>query len=126
MNYDEWEKRLPRDVTGDSLWKIEAYRLGLFAGYLAWRLARARMLVETTTNEASYVDGSKLLNDIIRSYPLLTEPRVLLAAALVRMNRIDGAIEQLTVATKLASTTLDRGYTMKPSKIARVSPSTRS
>jgi hypothetical protein len=27
---------VPPDVTGDTLWKIEAYRLGLFAGYLAW------------------------------------------------------------------------------------------
>jgi four helix bundle protein len=36
VNYAEWEQGLPSDVTGDTLWKIEAYRLGLFAGYLAW------------------------------------------------------------------------------------------
>ena len=52
MNYDEWEKGLPRDVTGDTLWKIEAYRLGLFAGYLAWedasKLVRDRRTLELT------------------------------------------------------------------------------
>ena len=52
MNYAEWEKGLPRDVTGDTLWKIEAYRLGLFAGYLAWedvsKLVRDRRTLEST------------------------------------------------------------------------------
>jgi four helix bundle protein len=52
VNYDEWEKGLPRDVTGDTLWKIEAYRLGLFAGYLAWedvsKLVRDRRTLELT------------------------------------------------------------------------------
>ena len=52
MNYAEWEKGLPRDVTGDTLWKIEAYRLGLFAGYLAWedvsKLVRDRRTLELT------------------------------------------------------------------------------
>lgn len=50
MNYAEWEKGLPADVTGDTLWKIEAYRLGLFAGYLAWedvsKLVRDRRTLE--------------------------------------------------------------------------------
>ena len=52
MNYAEWEKGLPPDVTGDTLWKIEAYRLGLFAGYLAWedvsKLVRDRRTLELT------------------------------------------------------------------------------
>ena len=36
MNYDEWERSVPREITGDSLWKMEAYRLGLFAGDVGW------------------------------------------------------------------------------------------
>jgi four helix bundle protein len=36
MNYDEWERSVPQEITGDSLWKMEAYRLGLFAGDVGW------------------------------------------------------------------------------------------
>jgi len=36
MNYDEWERSVPQELTGDSLWKMEAYRLGLFAGDVGW------------------------------------------------------------------------------------------
>ena len=31
MNYEEWEKSVSAEITNDSLWTIEAYRLGLFA-----------------------------------------------------------------------------------------------
>jgi hypothetical protein len=30
MNYEEWERSVPQEITDDSLWKMEAYRLGLF------------------------------------------------------------------------------------------------
>jgi four helix bundle protein len=36
MNYEEWLKSVPREITGDSLWKMEAYRLALFAADLGW------------------------------------------------------------------------------------------
>jgi len=36
MNYEEWEKSVPEEIKGDSLWKIEAYRLALFAADLGW------------------------------------------------------------------------------------------
>lgn len=36
MNYGEWEKTIPDDITGDSLWKVEAYRLSLFLSDLGW------------------------------------------------------------------------------------------
>lgn len=36
MNYQEWESSVPATITGDSLWKMEVYRLSLFAGDLAW------------------------------------------------------------------------------------------
>ena len=43
MNYQEWEKSVPATITADSLWKMEAYRLSLFAGDLAWEDATKLM-----------------------------------------------------------------------------------
>ena len=37
MNYADWLKTVPADLTDDSLWKVQAYRLALFAADLAWR-----------------------------------------------------------------------------------------
>jgi len=36
MNYDEWAASVPAEITGDSLWKMEAYRLALFAADIGW------------------------------------------------------------------------------------------
>ena len=36
MNFEEWLKSVPAEITGDSLWKMEAYRLALFAADLGW------------------------------------------------------------------------------------------
>jgi hypothetical protein len=36
MNYDEWVKTVPVAITDDVLWKVEAYRLGLFAADIGW------------------------------------------------------------------------------------------
>lgn len=36
VNYEEWVKTVPEEITGDSLWKVEAYRLALFATELGW------------------------------------------------------------------------------------------
>jgi len=36
MNYHDWEKALPLEITSDSLWKMEAYRLGLFLSDICW------------------------------------------------------------------------------------------
>jgi four helix bundle protein len=36
MNYESWAKAVPAEITGDSLWKMEAYRLALFAADLGW------------------------------------------------------------------------------------------
>jgi hypothetical protein len=30
MNYTEWQDSVPETITADSLWKMTAYRLGLF------------------------------------------------------------------------------------------------
>ena len=36
MRFDEWITKLPKEITGDSLWKMEAYRLALFATEIRW------------------------------------------------------------------------------------------
>ncbi|MFH1908822.1 MAG: four helix bundle protein [Chloroflexota bacterium] len=36
MNFDEWVKDVPEEITGDALWKVEVYRLGLFVGDIGW------------------------------------------------------------------------------------------
>ena len=35
-SYDEWEQIVPKELTQDLLWKVEAYRLTLFASDLGW------------------------------------------------------------------------------------------
>lgn len=37
MNYKTWEERVPDNIKGDSLWKMEAYRLALFAAEIGWQ-----------------------------------------------------------------------------------------
>ncbi len=36
MTFDEWAKTVPATITGDVLWKVEAYRLALFAADVGW------------------------------------------------------------------------------------------
>ena len=43
MNYEEWEDSVSAEITNDSLWKIEAYRLGLFAAAVGWHDATKLM-----------------------------------------------------------------------------------
>jgi four helix bundle protein len=40
MNFSEWEASVPREIREDSLWMMEAYRLGLFLSDLAFLDAR--------------------------------------------------------------------------------------
>jgi len=37
MRYDEWQLDIPDEIKGDSLWKLEVYRLGLFISEIAWQ-----------------------------------------------------------------------------------------
>ena len=36
MNYQEWLQGVPKELSGDPLWKVEAYRPALFVGDLGW------------------------------------------------------------------------------------------
>lgn len=37
MNYQEWEQSVPRTITDDVLWKVQVYRLALFAAEISWQ-----------------------------------------------------------------------------------------
>lgn len=37
MNYETWVKSVPKEITGDRLWNVEAYRLALYAADLGWQ-----------------------------------------------------------------------------------------
>jgi hypothetical protein len=36
MTYEEWLASVPQELTDDPLWRMEVYRLALFASDLAW------------------------------------------------------------------------------------------
>jgi four helix bundle protein len=37
MTYQEWQSTVPIEITDDSLWKMQAYRLALFGCDIAWQ-----------------------------------------------------------------------------------------
>lgn len=53
MNYTEWLKEVPVSLTGDALWKVEAYRLALFAADISWRDATKLMADRRTIGLAN-------------------------------------------------------------------------
>jgi four helix bundle protein len=52
MRYDEWQVGVPEEIKGDSLWKLEVYRLGLFIADIAWQDALALSKNPLTRNLA--------------------------------------------------------------------------
>ncbi len=36
MNYHEWMKTVPEEITQDPLWNLDVYRLGFFIGDITW------------------------------------------------------------------------------------------
>lgn len=50
MTYEEWLATVPEAFKADALWRVEAYRLSLFAGDLGWpdvtKLMRDRRVVD--------------------------------------------------------------------------------
>ncbi|HBX65455.1 MAG: four helix bundle protein [Balneola sp.] len=37
MTFKEWENKVPKEITNDIVWKIEAYRFGLFLSDACWK-----------------------------------------------------------------------------------------
>ena len=36
MNYADWARSVPQEITDDALWRVEAYRLALFVADMGW------------------------------------------------------------------------------------------
>ncbi|HWC89134.1 MAG TPA: tetratricopeptide repeat protein, partial [Pirellulales bacterium] len=73
---------------------------------VAWRLAQARLMVLSPRTDGDYEQGALVLNDLLKLDPTSTAAHELLARALVHMKRIDGAIEQLSIAAKQDSSSV--------------------
>jgi hypothetical protein len=65
MTYKEWVAAVPRVIRDDPVWRVEAYRLALFAGDLAWHdstkllsdkrtIGMADLLNRSTAEASSY------------------------------------------------------------------------
>ena len=52
MNYLEWEASVPKEISSDSLWKVEAYRLSLFAAEIGWEDV-TKLVQDTRTRSLS-------------------------------------------------------------------------
>jgi len=52
MNYREWLSTVPCDITEDSLWNLEIYRLALFMSEIGWLDVVARSKVPLTRDLA--------------------------------------------------------------------------
>jgi tetratricopeptide (TPR) repeat protein len=68
---------------------------------LEWRLAKARLLVEYGRGEGDRNEGALLLNKILAANGDVPEAHLMLAHALLRMQKPDDAIGQLQLAWKL-------------------------
>jgi four helix bundle protein len=55
MRYEEWLQTVPGEIAGDSLWKMEAYRLALFAADLSWHDATRLAADRRTTGLADQI-----------------------------------------------------------------------
>jgi len=53
VNYSEWLNSVPSEIREDSLWKMEAYRLALFAADLGWHDVTKLMGDKRTTDLSS-------------------------------------------------------------------------
>ena len=65
MTFDDWQHDVPLEITGDVLWKMEAYRLGLFLSDLAWsdgaklaKEARTRSIADQLCRAAGNVSSN--------------------------------------------------------------------
>ncbi len=53
MNYTEWLKDVPKEITDDLLWRVSVYRLALFLSDIAWLDASALITARRTIGVAN-------------------------------------------------------------------------
>ena len=61
MNYAAWLVNVPTEITNDPIWKLEVYRLGLFAGDVGWQdvqiLAKKPMMLSVADQLHRSIDS---------------------------------------------------------------------
>lgn len=87
-----------REVMSPAVERLKAINEGKG---LEWRLAEGRMLVSCAKNEDDFAKTALVLSDLCKDYSGLPEAHVLLAQALVKMNRMEGAVEHMRLAAQL-------------------------
>ena len=70
MNYENWLKSVPGEIAGDPLWKVEAYRLALFAADLGWRDVARHYFTETERTELNRLPGPEEIAQLLQDAPL--------------------------------------------------------
>jgi len=70
MRNDEWQAGIPDEIKGDSLWKLEVYRLGLFVADIAWQhvLALSKTLLTRDLANQLYRAVCSLSANIAEGY----------------------------------------------------------
>ena len=70
MTYKEWAETVPCCIRGDAVWKLEAYRLALFAGDLAWPDVTKLMTDKRTISTADQLHRASgaISSDIAEGY----------------------------------------------------------
>lgn len=58
MNYQEWMKIVPEEITQDPLWGLEVYRLGFFIADITWDDTEALFKNPSTRNAADQIRRS--------------------------------------------------------------------
>jgi four helix bundle protein len=70
VTYDQWEQQVPRQLRKDPIWKMEAYRLGLFLSDLA-RLDAAQVLkhrIVRNNSDQLYRAASNISSNVTEGY----------------------------------------------------------
>lgn len=61
MKYAEWLINVPSEITNDPIWKLEVYRLGLFAGDIGWhdvqKLSKEKLMLSVADQLHRSIDS---------------------------------------------------------------------
>jgi four helix bundle protein len=70
MTFAKWIEGVPAVITGDPVWRIEAYRLALFAGDLSWHDATKLLADKRTINMADQLHraAGAISGDVAEGY----------------------------------------------------------
>ena len=101
MTHTEWEGRVPEGIRCDPVWKLEAYRLGLFMGDLVWpdaaKLMKDRRAMSTA--DQLYRAVANISSNMCEGFS-----RALVKTGLVSMSMLWGRQENLATGITRAST----------------------